>query len=67
MRKGLYALNTYTVEAVYRESGSSVSGSKLRVFGWQWHILRRELNLPLYKATVCFLHYAAGGFLKRLR
>ena len=67
LRKGLYAVNTNTVEAVYRESGSSVSGSKLRVFGWQWHILRHELNLPLHKATVCFLRYAAGGFLKRLK
>lgn len=67
LRKGFYAVNTNTVEAVYRESGSSVSGSKLRVFGWQWHILRRELNLPLGKATLCFLRYAVGGFLKRLK
>lgn len=67
LRKGFYAVNTNTVEAVYRESASSVSGSKLRVFGWQWHILRRELKLPLWKSAVCFLRYAAGGFLKRLK
>lgn len=67
LRKGFYAVNTNTVEAVYREGGSSVSGSKIRAFGWQWHILRRELKLPLWKATVCFFHYAVGGFLKRLK
>lgn len=65
--KGFFALNTNTVEAVYRESRSSVSGSKLRIFRWQWNILRKELNVPFFKAARYFVHYAVGGFLKFIK
>lgn len=67
LKKGFFALNTNTVEAVYRENKASVSGSKLRVFKWQWNILRRELNIPFFKSAGYFLHYAVSGFLKLIK
>lgn len=67
LKKGFFALNTNTVEAVYRESKSSVSGSKLKIFKWQWNILRRELKIPFLKSAKYFLRYAVSGFLKFIK
>ncbi len=67
LKKGFYALNTNTVEAVYRENKSSVSGSKLKIFKWQWNILRCELNIPFFRAARYFIRYAISGFLKFLK
>jgi len=67
LRKGFCALNTNSVEAVYRESGESVSGSKLSVFSWTWNIYRRELALPLPVACWNFCCYAVKGVLKKLK
>lgn len=67
LKKGFYAVNTNTVEAVYRENKASVSGSKLKIFKWQWNILRRELKIPFFKALKCFLNYATSGFLKFIK
>ena len=67
LARGFFAVSTNSVEAVYRESRSSVSGSKLRVLPWQWRILRKELGLPPLRAAKHFLSYAAGGLLKFLK
>lgn len=67
LKKGFFAINTNSVEAVYRENKSSVSGSKLKIFKWQWNILRRELKIPFFKALKYFLNYAASGFLKFIK
>ena len=61
------AINTKTVEALYREQINSVSGSKLSVFLWQWHILRNELKLPLFKAIPHFMAYIYFGIKKYLK
>ena len=61
------AINTKTVEALYREQTNSVSGSKLSVFLWQWHILRNELKLPLLKAIPHFMAYIYFGIKKYLK
>ena len=59
--------NAGTVEAYYRESGTSVSGSKLKALGWTWAIYRRELGLPLMASAVHFIKYAFKGLSKRLK
>ena len=67
LQKGFVARNTGTVEAYYRESGTSVSGSKLKALGWTWAIYRRELSLPLMISAVHFIKYAFKGLSKRLK
>lgn len=67
LKNGFFAVNTNTVEAVYRENKHSLSGSKLQVFKWQWNILRNVLGMPLFKAAGHFSKYAVGGVLKFLK
>ena len=67
LQKGFVARNTGTVEAYYRESGTSVSGSKLKALGWTWAIYRRELDLSFIASAVHFIRYAFKGLSKRLK
>ena len=67
LQKGFVARNTGTVEACYRESGTSVSGSKLKALGWTWDIYRRELGLPVVASALHFIKYAFKGLIKRLK
>lgn len=67
LEQGFFALNTNTIEAVYRENKSSVSGSKIKIFSWQWNILRNELKISFFKAIKYFFKYAVSGFLKFLK
>lgn len=67
LQKGFYALNTNTVEAIYRENKFSVSGSKLKIFKWQWNILRNELKIPLLHTVKYFFRYAMRGFIKFIK
>ena len=67
LKNGFFAVNTNTVEAVYRENKNSLSGSKLQVFKWQWNILRNVLGMPFFKAVKHFSKYAVGGVLKFLK
>ena len=67
LKKGFSAINTNTVEAVYRESASSVSGSKLAAFGWTWNIYRHELKLPFFTAAKYFTRYAVKAVFKFLK
>ena len=67
LRGGFSAISTNTVEAVYRESKSSVSGSKVQAFRWTWNIYRHELALPFGKAIRCFLRYATKAVFKFLK
>ena len=67
LHKGFIARNTGTVEAYYRESDTSVSGSKLKVLGWTWDIYRRELGLSFGASALHFIKYAFKGLSKRLK
>ena len=67
LQKGFIARNTGTVEAYYRESGSSVSGSKVKALGWTWAIYRKELGLSLMTSVGHFIKYAIKGLGKRLK
>ena len=67
LQKGFIAKNTGTVEAYYRESGTSISGSKLKALGWTWAIYRRELGLSLPSSAVHFVRYGVRGLLKKIK
>ena len=67
LQKGFIARNTGTVEAYYRENGSSVSGSKVKALGWTWAIYRKELGLSLMTSVGHFIKYAIKGLGKRLK
>ena len=67
LQKDFVARNTGTVEAYYRESGTSVSGSKLKAMGWTWAIYRKELNLPFMASAVHFIKYAFKALSKKLK
>ena len=67
LQKGFVARNTGTVEAYYRESGSSVSGSKLKALSWTWAIYHRELGLPLVASVGHFIKYAFKALNKKLK
>ena len=67
LQKGFVARNTGTVEAYYRESGASVSGSKLKALGWTWGIYRHELGLSFESSLLHFIKYAFKGLGKRLK
>ena len=67
LQKGFVARNTGTVEAYYRESGTSVSASKLKALAWTWAIYRQELGLPLGASLVHFFRYAVRGILKKVK
>lgn len=67
LKKGFIARNTGTVEAYYRESGTSVSGSKLKALGWTWDIYRKELDLSLMTSVGHFIKYAFKALDKRLK
>lgn len=64
LRKGYKAINTQTVEAVYRESLKSISGNKFKVFKWTWNILRKELHLSLGESILHFIFYSINGIRK---
>ncbi|MBR4683448.1 MAG: glycosyltransferase family 2 protein [Spirochaetia bacterium] len=67
LQKGFVARNTGTVEAYYRESGTSVSGSKLKALSWTWTIYRKELGLSFRASVLHFMKYAIKGLGKRLK
>ena len=67
LQKGFIARNTGTVEAYYRESDTSVSGSKLQALGWTWAIYRRELGLSLLSSAVHFVRYGVRGLIKKIK
>ncbi len=67
LQKGFVARNTGTVEAYYRESGTSVSGSKLKALSWTWTIYRKELGLSLGASVLHFMKYAFKALNKKLK
>lgn len=58
LRKGHVAHGMETDLARYRVSPQSLSANKLRSALWTWQILRRQEELPLPRATWCFVRYA---------
>ena len=67
LQKGFVARNTGTVEAYYRESGASVSSSKLKALSWTWTIYRKELGLSFASSLLHFIKYAIKALSKKLK
>lgn len=64
LKKGVVAVNTGTVEALYRVRRNSVSSNKLKVLSWQWDIYRNIEKTGLLKAMYYFAHYAYKAYRK---
>ncbi len=64
LRKGVCAYNTRKVHALYRETPSSRSGNKIKMFYAQWYILRTHESLPFPKALYNIFVYAFNGLKK---
>lgn len=64
LKKGFVAVNTGTVEALYRVRRNSVSSNKLKVLSWQWDIYRNIEKTGLLKAVYYFAHYAYKAYRK---
>ena len=64
LKKGFVAVNTGTVEALYRVRRHSVSSNKWKVLSWQWDIYRNVEKVGLLKAMYYFAHYAYKAYRK---
>lgn len=67
LKKGYVAVNTNTIEALYRLVENSRSSNKIKVAKGQWNVLRNIEKLPFPTAFYYFCHYAIKGFLKYLK
>ena len=67
LKKGSIALNTNTVEALYRVLDNSVSSNKVKVYKWYWHIFRRELNMSFFFSAYCLSHCGIRAIMKYIR
>lgn len=66
LHRGYTAYNTCKVHALYRETLTSRSSNKFKMFYGQWHIIRTHEGLPLYRALHCIIVYALNGIRKLL-
>lgn len=64
LKSGYKAVNTNSVEAVYRESKNSLSGSKLKALAWTWNIFYKELHLNIFISLKYFLEYCFKAMCK---
>lgn len=67
LKKGFSAINTNTVEAIYRESEKSISGNKIDAFKWTWNIYRNELKMNIFNSFFHFIVYAVKAVYKHLK
>lgn len=67
LKKGYIAVNTNTVEALYRIVENSRSAQKLEMAKRQWKVLRKIEKLSFLNASYYFCHYAIKGVLKFIK
>lgn len=67
LKKGLIAVNTNTLEAIYRNSNTSLSSNKIQAARWTWNIYRKSLNFNPIKSSFYFFVYMIKGFIKSLK
>mgnify|MGYP004473435415 CR=1 FL=1 len=67
LRRGYMAINTNTVEALYRVGQKSVSSDKKQAALWTWNILRNEEKLSLSQTAYYYMCYVLRSIKKRLR
>lgn len=64
LKKGYVAQGIDEVLAIYRKSGNSLSGNKLKSAIWTWNIYRDIEKIPLHKAIYYFISYGMQGIKK---
>jgi teichuronic acid biosynthesis glycosyltransferase TuaG len=64
LREGGTATNTAQVHALYRIHEGSISGNKLKVLTWDWHIYRDLEHLGFLRTIYCYIHYIIRGIRK---
>lgn len=64
LRKGFKAVNTGTIEGLYRIRNKSISSSKWHLLPWQWNIYRRQEHIPVFHAIYYYICYAYNGWRK---
>ena len=67
LRRGYMAINTNTVEALYRVGQKSVSSDKKQAALWTWNILRNEEKLSMNKTIYYYMCYMLRSIKKILR
>ncbi len=67
LKSGYKAVNTNSIEAVYRESKNSLSGSKLKALVWTWNIFHKELHFNIILTFKYFLEYCFKAFFKFMK
>ena len=67
LRNGGLAINTNSVQALYRVRGNSVSSNKLKALNWQWNIYTKVEGISVLKSVWYFLNYACRAFVKSLK
>ena len=66
LKKGYFARNTTTVEALYRIRTKSVSSSKIKLLTWQWNIYRKKEHLSFLMYLYHYVIYEYKGWRKSL-
>lgn len=67
LKTGFVALNTNTVEALYRVRTNSISANKFKALKWTWNIYRHVENFNLTKSLYYFSFYAVKSLIKILK
>jgi teichuronic acid biosynthesis glycosyltransferase TuaG len=67
LKKGYIAYNTCKIHALYRESPSSRSSNKFKMFVYHWNILRKVEAVKMTTAVYYMFLFAMYGFRKYLQ
>lgn len=67
LKRGYIAMNTETVEGLYRVTKGSVSSNKLRCLCWQWQILRKVERITSLKAVYLLGNYCVKSGVKFIK
>ena len=65
-KKGLLMRGINQSVALYRVSGNSLSGNKLKAAAWRWRVYRESEKLNLPKSIWYMLSYIVNSILKRI-
>lgn len=64
LKKGYIALNTNTVEAIYRVRNNSVSSNKFKSLKWTWNVYFKIEKLGAVSSMYHFIFYAFKALIK---
>jgi len=67
LRVGYIAINTNTIEALYRERKGALSSKKIKVLKWQWVIYHDYLKLSIFNSIYYFSFYVVNAFFKYIK